>query len=271
VLALVLIPAIADALNGARPGRHVAALRAVRPRPLGRVGADARQGRRLRRLHAHRRAPRHPVVLHWVAHTGSRELFRLAVLAIALGVAFGAAMPVRRLLRAGRLLRRHDLERIAAEPARRRRIAAAARRLRGAVLRVRRHAVRPMILLRAPLPCWRRSPSSWSASRSPPGIVRAFRPSEWRRADHFGQPGADRRVSPSSSRAWAFRWRSCPNMGRDLILAGAILSILLNPQTETGRTVTGRTLAGVTTKTGFAACIRWDGAGQVSMTRQELV
>jgi CPA2 family monovalent cation:H+ antiporter-2 len=33
-----------------------------------------------------------PWVLHYVAHTGSRELFRLAVLAIALGVAFGAAM-----------------------------------------------------------------------------------------------------------------------------------------------------------------------------------
>ncbi|MBE1528043.1 CPA2 family monovalent cation:H+ antiporter-2 [Sphingopyxis sp. OAS728] len=33
-----------------------------------------------------------PWVLHWVAHSGSRELFRLAVLAIALGVAFGAAV-----------------------------------------------------------------------------------------------------------------------------------------------------------------------------------
>jgi CPA2 family monovalent cation:H+ antiporter-2 len=32
-----------------------------------------------------------PWVLHYVAHTGSRELFRLSVLAIALGVAFGAA------------------------------------------------------------------------------------------------------------------------------------------------------------------------------------
>ncbi len=32
-----------------------------------------------------------PWILHSVAHTGSRELFRLAVLAIALGVAFGAA------------------------------------------------------------------------------------------------------------------------------------------------------------------------------------
>ena len=32
-----------------------------------------------------------PWLLHYVAHTGSRELFRLSVLAIALGVAFGAA------------------------------------------------------------------------------------------------------------------------------------------------------------------------------------
>jgi CPA2 family monovalent cation:H+ antiporter-2 len=32
-----------------------------------------------------------PLMLHYVAHTGSRELFRLAVLAIALGVAYGAA------------------------------------------------------------------------------------------------------------------------------------------------------------------------------------
>jgi CPA2 family monovalent cation:H+ antiporter-2 len=32
-----------------------------------------------------------PLLMHYVAHTGSRELFRLAVLAIALGVAFGAS------------------------------------------------------------------------------------------------------------------------------------------------------------------------------------
>ncbi len=31
-----------------------------------------------------------PMLLHYVAHTGSRELFRLAVLAIALGIAFGS-------------------------------------------------------------------------------------------------------------------------------------------------------------------------------------
>lgn len=33
-----------------------------------------------------------PALLHYVAHTGSRELFRLAVFAISLGVAFGAAI-----------------------------------------------------------------------------------------------------------------------------------------------------------------------------------
>ena len=32
-----------------------------------------------------------PWMLHWVAHTGSRELFRLAVLAIALGIAYAAS------------------------------------------------------------------------------------------------------------------------------------------------------------------------------------
>ncbi len=33
-----------------------------------------------------------PAILHYVAHTGSRELFRLAVFAIALGVAYGASV-----------------------------------------------------------------------------------------------------------------------------------------------------------------------------------
>ena len=32
-----------------------------------------------------------PAILHYIAHTGSRELFRLAVLSVALGVAFAAA------------------------------------------------------------------------------------------------------------------------------------------------------------------------------------
>ena len=84
-----------------------------------------------------------PWLLHYVAHTGSRELFRLAVYAIALGVAFGAAKLFGVSLRAGRLLRRHGAEREQAVAARGRGSAAAARCLRGAVLRLGRHAVRP--------------------------------------------------------------------------------------------------------------------------------
>ncbi len=83
-----------------------------------------------------------PAILHYVAHTGSRELFRLAVLSIALGCRLRRGRAVRHLARAGRLLRRHDAERVAIEPAGRHRVAAVARRLRRAVLRLGRHAVR---------------------------------------------------------------------------------------------------------------------------------
>ncbi|GGH09749.1 sodium:proton antiporter [Alsobacter metallidurans] len=93
VLALVLLPAVSGLLGGktaATPASGLAAL--LEPgsvwAALGltvlKVGAFVVVmmvvGRRLI-----------PAVLHWVAHTGSRELFRLAVLAIALGVAFGSA------------------------------------------------------------------------------------------------------------------------------------------------------------------------------------
>ena len=61
-----------------------------------------------------------PAILHYVAHTGSRELFRLAVLSIALGCRLRRGRAVRRLAGAGRLLRRHDAERVAIEPAGRR-------------------------------------------------------------------------------------------------------------------------------------------------------
>ena len=83
-----------------------------------------------------------PWVLHYMAHTGSRELFRLAVLAIALGVAFGASVlfDVSFALGAffaGMILSESELSQRAAAGD-----AAAARRLRRAVLRLGRHAVR---------------------------------------------------------------------------------------------------------------------------------
>ncbi len=68
-----------------------------------------------------------PWLLTLVARTGSRELFTLTVLAIALGIAFGSAADLRRLVRARRLLRRRGHERIQPQPSGRCRFAAACR------------------------------------------------------------------------------------------------------------------------------------------------
>jgi CPA2 family monovalent cation:H+ antiporter-2 len=83
VLTLVLLPAIAAALasDGARGLGGVAMSLGT---TLLKVGGFVA----LMLIVGPRIIPR---LLHWVAHSGSRELFRLAVLAIALGVAFGAA------------------------------------------------------------------------------------------------------------------------------------------------------------------------------------
>jgi CPA2 family monovalent cation:H+ antiporter-2 len=91
VLALVLLPALASVLGGngdAQTAGPLAArlglgLTGTLMLTVAKVGLFIALmlvvGRRLI-----------PWILHYVAHTGSRELFRLAVLAIALGVAFGA-------------------------------------------------------------------------------------------------------------------------------------------------------------------------------------
>jgi CPA2 family monovalent cation:H+ antiporter-2 len=85
VLALVLLPALAGAVagpvGGAPAGAWVIPLGVTLLKVAAFVAFMLVVGRRVI-----------PWVLHWTAHTGSRELFRLAVLAIALGVAFGAAM-----------------------------------------------------------------------------------------------------------------------------------------------------------------------------------
>src|SRR5918996_5219698 len=90
VLALVLLPALASVMGGqaaaadplaARLGLGLPGVLAVTLIKVGAfVGLMLVVGRRLI-----------PWILHVIAHTGSRELFRLGVLAIALGVAFGAA------------------------------------------------------------------------------------------------------------------------------------------------------------------------------------
>ncbi|TIM69935.1 MAG: sodium:proton antiporter, partial [Mesorhizobium sp.] len=94
VLALVLLPALAGVLGGQEPVEaHSSGLLSL---PAS-YGVWSVVGITLAKVAAFvvvmlvvgRRVI--PWVLHYVAHTGSRELFRLAVLAIALGVAFGAA------------------------------------------------------------------------------------------------------------------------------------------------------------------------------------
>jgi CPA2 family monovalent cation:H+ antiporter-2 len=86
VLALVLIPAIAEVMNAEGSGipydggdlaRAVAITIA---KAIGFIVLMFVVGKRVI-----------PEILHYVVHTGSRELFRLAVLVIALGVAYGAS------------------------------------------------------------------------------------------------------------------------------------------------------------------------------------
>lgn len=83
VLALVLLPALSGVLGGETPSQGGSVLGAF-AMTIGKVVAFVAfmliVGRRVI-----------PWILHRIAHTGSRELFRLAVLAIALGVAFGSA------------------------------------------------------------------------------------------------------------------------------------------------------------------------------------
>jgi CPA2 family monovalent cation:H+ antiporter-2 len=88
VIVLILLPPFATLLDGslghATQGVDLGALGVALGITFGKVAAFIALmlvvGRRVI-----------PLVLHYVAHTGSRELFRLAVLAVALGVAFAAA------------------------------------------------------------------------------------------------------------------------------------------------------------------------------------
>ena len=87
ILALVLLPAFAGTMGGegsGSGGEGGTNLVAVLGLTVLKVGAFVAF-----MLIVARRVI--PAALHWTAHTGSRELFRLAVLSIALGVAFGAA------------------------------------------------------------------------------------------------------------------------------------------------------------------------------------
>ena len=85
VLALVLLPVIAGLLTGAGAGTSIAEVALA----IGLTGAKIAAFVAIMLIVGKRVIPR---ILHAMAHSGSRELFRLSVLAIALGTAFGAAM-----------------------------------------------------------------------------------------------------------------------------------------------------------------------------------
>lgn len=170
-----------------------------------------------------------PAVLHWVAHTGSRELFRLAVLSLALGVAFGSAVlfDVSFALGAffaGMILGETRLSQRAAEETLPLRDAFAVLFFVSVGM-----LFDPSILLEQPLQLLATvGIIIFGKSIIAFGIVRAF-----------GHPNATAlTISASLAQIGEFSFILAglgvglgllPEEGRDLILAGAIVSILLNP------------------------------------------
>jgi CPA2 family monovalent cation:H+ antiporter-2 len=221
VLTLVLLPALAPVLKA---GATLSLLALALPIAitLGKVAAFVAimliVGRRVI-----------PWILHYVAHTGSRELFRLSVLAIALGVAFGAAMlfDVSFALGAffaGMMLSESELSQRAASETLPLRDAFAVLFFVSVGM-----LVDPTIVLREPIPLLAtvliivvgKSLAAFV-------IVRLF-----------GHPTSTAlTIAASLAQIGEFSFilaglgielTLLPERGRDLILAGAILSILLNP------------------------------------------
>lgn len=222
VLALVLLPALAGVLNNADASAGAGAL--LQPllstllKVAGFVALMLVVGRRVI-----------PWALHWVVHSGSRELFRLAVLAIALGVAFGAAVAfdvsfALGAFFAGMILGETPLSRRATEETLPLRDAFAVLFFVSVGM-----LFNPAVLLEQPLPLLATvAIIIVGKSIAAFAIVRAF-----------GYPG-DTALTIAASLAqigeFSFILASLgsglgvlPADARDLILAGAIVSILLNP------------------------------------------
>ncbi len=221
VLALVLIPAVTEALSG-DSGGGLAGMAGALGLTLGKVGAFIALmlivGRRVI-----------PWVLHWTAHTGSRELFRLAVLAIALGVAFGSAelFGVSFALGAffaGMIMSESELSQQAANETLPLRDAFAVLFFVSIGM-----LFNPMILIQHPLPVLATlAIIVVGKSIAAYLIVRAFKHAT----------GTALTISASLAQIGEFSFilaalstelKLLPPDGRDLILAGAILSILVNP------------------------------------------
>ncbi len=221
ILALVLIPVLADILQS-DGATSVSAAAVPLLITLAKVGAFVALmlvvGKRLI-----------PLLLHYVARTGSRELFRLSVLAVALGVALGASVlfDVSFALGAffaGMILSESELSQRAAQETLPLRDAFAVLFFVSVGM-----LVDPMIVLREPLPLlatlfiivFGKSVAAYF-------IVRIF-----------GYPRSHAlTISASLAQIGEFSFilaglgvtlSLLPDRARDLVLAGAIISILLNP------------------------------------------
>ncbi len=216
VLALVLLPALAHGDGGG------AAIGSILAMTIGKVIAFVAfmmiVGRRLI-----------PWALHYVAHTGSRELFRLAVLAIALGVAFGAAMLfgvsfALGAFFAGMILAESPLSQRAANETLPLRDAFAVLFFVSVGMLFNPHVVteEPLALLgTVAIIIIGKSVAAWA-------IVLAFR--------HSGATALTIAASLAQIGEFSFILASMgheleliPAVARDLILAGSIISILINP------------------------------------------
>jgi CPA2 family monovalent cation:H+ antiporter-2 len=220
VVALVVLPPVALLLNGeGGGGAEIAKVLGITALKIGGFIAFM--------LIVARRAI--PWALHWVAHTGSRELFRLAVLAIALGVAFGAALVfdvsfALGAFFAGMILGETQLGRRAAEETLPLRDAFAVLFFVSVGM-----LFDPAVVVEQPWPLLATvAIIVLGKSIAAFGIVRAF-----------GHPsGTALTISASLAQIGEFSFILAglgaglgvlPPEGRDLILAGAILSILVNP------------------------------------------
>ncbi|MEP9402199.1 YbaL family putative K(+) efflux transporter [Sphingomonas sp. VNH70] len=221
VLALVLLPVIAAASDPDKAVAPSAILWSVAV-TLAKVGGFVAL-----MLIVARRAI--PWALHWVVHSGSRELFRLAVLAIALGVAFGSALAfdvsfALGAFFAGMILGETELSRRAAQETLPLRDAFAVLFFVSVGM-----LADPKVLVEQPLPLLLtvaiivvgKSAAAW-------GIVRAF--------GHPGRTAATIAASLAQIGEFSFilaglgaQLGILPQEARDLILAGAIVSIMLNP------------------------------------------
>ncbi|NKC33639.1 cation:proton antiporter domain-containing protein [Falsiroseomonas selenitidurans] len=222
VLALVLLPAVGPALMPGGAALSAAELGLTFGITLAKVAAFV-----VVMLVAGRRLI--PWIMHHAAHTGSRELFRLAVYAVALGVAYGAAVAfdvsfALGAFFAGMLMGESRLSQRAAEEALPLRDAFAVLFFVSVGM-----LFNPAVLVEQPLAVLAtvliivigKSAAAF-------GIVRAF-----------GHPNATAMtISVSLAQIGEFSFiliglgvtlGLVDNAARDLVLAGAILSILLNP------------------------------------------